>query len=381
MIVAAADWFFWKRFATLPIKHMVTAVEWYSPREAVAGAAGVALSPIPAAERTIASAALASALAYAQQRPTVALLVMHSGRIELEYYGTGYSAASYTDSQSMHKSVLALLLGQAIADGKIGSVNDPIGRYLPEWAHDRRGAIRIRDLLHMSSGLAQAAQSLNPFSSAMQLFLGTARRAKLMRTALAGTPDSVFDYNPINSELLGLIIESATGRRYAQYLSERLWQPLQAGTAYLWLDQPGGVPHTACCLQATARDWLRLGALIANRGYVGDREVVPARWLEEMQRSSDHNPNYGYQIWLGRSFTPARTYTPASNFKAFHSAPFLAPDVAYFDGSGGQRVYIVPSLQLVIVHTGEATRDWDDAFLPNTLIRGLTPPLQPGRSE
>lgn len=371
LIVVASDWLFWKRYVTLPAKHIVTAIDWYEPREAVPGIETPPLITLAGSEHVISATALDKALSYVKQRPTVAFIVMHAGRIELEFYGAGYSATSVTDSQSMHKSVLGLLIGLAIADGKIGSVDDPIGHYIPEWSADARGAITIRSLLQMSSGLAHPTQSMNPFSSGLQLFMGSDRRARLLRVARQRAPGEVFDYNNVNSELLGLIVERATGLRYAQYLSTRLWQPLGASTAHVWLDHADGIPHTACCLQTTGRDWLRLGALIADNGMVNGRSVVPASWLEQMQRSSPRNANYGFQLWLGRSFTPQRAYTASSRFTVRHSEPFLAADVIYFDGSGGQRVYVVPSRALVIVHTGDATGDWDDAFLPNTLIRGL----------
>lgn len=372
LIIVATDLVFWHRYVTLPMRHIVTATEWYTPRVAVTGAASTSLVVAAPAQRTISESAFAAALTYAKARPTVALLVFHAGQIELEYYGAGFSASSLTDSQSMHKSVLAMLVGLAIEDGSIQSVEDPIGRYIPEWDDDPRGAIRLRSLLQMSSGLAPASMSLNPFASGLQLYLASDRRPKLLQTRAAQRPEETFDYNPLNSELLGTIVEHATGQSYAAYLSQRLWKPLGASTAYLWADHPGGLVHTSCCLQATARDWLRLGLLVMNRGLVDGRQVVPAAWIDAMLTSSPRNPNYGYQIWLGREFTPERRYTVASKLRAHHGEPFAAPDVAYFDGSGGQRVYVVPSAKLVIVHTGEATFDWDDAFLPNAILRGLT---------
>ena len=111
LIVVSVDPTFWRRRLTLPMKHIVTATDWYSPRVVVAGAAGPALVGAAPSERVIAATALDAALDYGKAHPTVALLVFHAGRIELEYYGRGYSANSLTDSQSMHKSVLALLYG------------------------------------------------------------------------------------------------------------------------------------------------------------------------------------------------------------------------------------------------------------------------------
>jgi CubicO group peptidase (beta-lactamase class C family) len=374
LIAFAADPVFWQRYFTLPLRHMVTATDWYTPKATVTGAPGSSEPDFAVAgsgASGIRPDAIARALAYAKARQTVALLVYHSGVLGLEYYAPGFSAASLTDSQSMHKSVLGLLVGIAIGEGSIHSVEDPIGRYLPEWSADPRGAIRVRELLQMSSGLAQASQSLNPFSSGVQLLLSSERLPKLLRTPLTSVPGRDFDYNPVDSELLGAVLESATHRSYADYLSERLWRPLGARDAYVWLDHAGGLAHTACCLQATARDWLRLGLLVMHRGFVGNRTVVPAAWLTAMLAPSAENPNYGYQVWLGRSFMPVRHYTSSSSFTSRQSEPFAAPDVVYFDGSGGQRVYIVPSRDLVIVRTGEATRDWDDAFLPNIIIRGI----------
>ena len=110
LIVVASDWLFWKRFVTLPAKHMVTAIDWYEPREAVPGIEAPPLAILAGSEHVISATALDKALSYVKQRPTVAFIVMHAGRIELEFYGAGYSAASVTDSQSMHKSVLGLLI-------------------------------------------------------------------------------------------------------------------------------------------------------------------------------------------------------------------------------------------------------------------------------
>jgi CubicO group peptidase (beta-lactamase class C family) len=104
---------------------------------------------------------------------------------------------------------------------------------------------------------------------------------------------------------------------------------------------------------------------------VGDRQVVPAQWMKDIITPSPTNPNYGYFTWIGTTYTKVRPYNSKATATAFHSEPFAAPDVIYFDGFGGQRVYIVPSKQLVIVHTGPLRQDWDDAILPNMIIRAL----------
>jgi CubicO group peptidase (beta-lactamase class C family) len=127
---------------------------------------------------------------------------------------------------------------------------DPLSRYLPEWRGDPRGAIRVADLLGMSSGLAQYRFTLNPFASDTSFrFLNSSDRSGvLLTTPLAWAPGSRFDYNDANAQLAGLVVERATGRRYADYFRERFWRPLGGQHAELWLDREGASAMTACCL-------------------------------------------------------------------------------------------------------------------------------------
>jgi len=108
-----------------------------------------------------------------------------------------------------------------------------------------------------------------------------------------------------------------------------------------------------------------------DHGRVGERQLVPEQWMKDIITPSARNPNYGYLTWLGTTWEKERSYNRKSAAAAFHSEPFAAPDVIYFDGFGGQRVYIVPSKQLVIVTTGPLRQEWDDALLPNLIIRGM----------
>lgn len=139
------------------------------------------------------------------------------------------------------------------------------------------------------------------------------------------------------------------------------------------------MPRTFCCLLASAPAWMHVGVLMLNDGRVDGRQVLPAGWVAEMTRPSAANPNYGLQVWLGSPADGVRRYNRMSGLVAPHSEPYLAPDVVYFDGAGGQRVYIVPSAELVIVRIGKGRFDWDDAILPNTLLRGM--PLRVGEPE
>jgi CubicO group peptidase (beta-lactamase class C family) len=124
-------------------------------------------------------------------------------------------------------------------------------------------------------------------------------------------------------------------------------------------------------LFASAEDWLNVGRLILANGRMNGRQVVPASWIATMRTASPTNPNYG-MIWKGSPFQTERRYAKDVNYVVKASQPYAAQDLMFLDGYGGQRVYIVPSKQLVIVRIGVAQRnDWDDAALPNMILRGL----------
>lgn len=362
---------YWQRVFTAPLGE-VWRTEWYEPLERVPG--NELELPSRAGDTitgdTITAEALALAQAYADETDSVALLVWHKGSLVYERYGERFDATTMTDPASAHKTIVGLLVGAAISDGLIESLDTPAADFLPEWTDEARRKIRIRDLLSMSSGL-EIVSGLNPTGDAMKLNIGFDIPGIVFKVPAESPPGTVFQYSNINSQLLGIILQRAAGKRYAEYLSERLWSRLGAGDAYVWLDHEGGIARTFCCLHTTGRGWLRVGLLLLNQGKVGDDQVVPAEWVAAMTTPSATNPNYGYQIWLGSPPTDRRQYNSKNSFKALHSEPFAAPDMMYIDGFGGQRVYVVPSQDLVIVRTGRAQLEWDDAKLPNAILRGI----------
>jgi CubicO group peptidase (beta-lactamase class C family) len=341
------------------------------PLERVAGGASIDIPTMSASQ--ISDEALAKAIAYGEETRSHALLVYHDGAIRLEHYYPGHDAAETTPTQSMHKSVVAMLVGIAIRDGYIKSVDDPASLYLPEWANDARQATTIRHMLQQSSGINFATFGINPLGGFFQLMLGadvTPVALNLEQEVPAGTR---FDYNSAIPQNMGLIVQRATGKRYSEYLSEALWKHLGVPDAWVVLDsEENAMPRTSCCLKATARAWLRLGMLHLDQGRVGGRQVVPAEWMRDIATPSEHNPNYGYFTWLGTEHNQYRYYNRKTSTRVLHSEPYAAPDVIYFDGFGGQRVYIIPSRKLVIVRTGSIAPSWDDAYLPNVIIGGLS---------
>ncbi|MFQ5609879.1 MAG: serine hydrolase domain-containing protein [Woeseiaceae bacterium] len=340
------------------------------PRERVPGGTPV---DIPAATAPgISAAALDQAVAYGRETGSHALLVYRDDGIELEHYYPGHDADSITPTQSMHKSVLAMLVGIAIEEGHIGSVDDPAAKYLDEWANDERAGITIRHMLRQTSGIDFATIGFNPLGGFFQLMLGADVTGASLHLPLAVEPGTQFDYNSAIPQNMGLLIQRATGKRYAEYLSEALWRHIGAPDAFVLLDSDEKrMPRTSCCLEATARSWLHVGLLHLQQGRFAGRQVVPADWIREISVPGKINPDYGYFTWLGNEYREYRYYNRRTSTRVFHSEPFVAPDVTFFDGFGGQRVYIIPSHRLVIVRTGSMATDWDDAYLPNLIVRDL----------
>ena len=117
---------------------------------------------------------------------------------------------------------------------------------------------------------------------------------------------------------------------------------------------------------ATPRDWAKVGQLFLDRGRVNDQQVISAAWLDKMRQPSNLVSKYGYHIWL-----QARDDHQPGKYNRSASTPFIAEDTFYLDGASNQRVYIIPSQDLVIVRIGEKSKDWDDAVIPNTLVKSL----------
>lgn len=339
----------------------------YWPAERVAGVA--VPKPLPRrAASCLAPEALAPAQAEIERVRSTAFLVWRDGAVEYEWYGNGHGPEARLDPASMHKSVLGIAYGLAQADGFIPDLDAPVSRWLKEWAGDARGRITVRQMLTMASGLAPMKFDMTPGAPYSRALLGADSTALPLQLTLADTPGQVFNYQSPISQLLGLVLERATGERYAQYLSRRLWQPLGAADAWVALDRPGGLARTASALMARPEDWLRLGLLFVDGGRIDGRSVVPERWIEAMRTPSAANPNYGLHLWRASPHAALRRYNAATPVGVPAREPFAADDMVFFDGAGAQRVYVSAREKLVIVREGAGTLDWDDAWVPNLVV-------------
>lgn len=332
----------------------------YVPTEKVQGASGRPLPVAPPDRLAIAPEALATAKRQADASHTMALIVYAGGKVQLEDYAPGFSAESRFDSYSSAKGLLALAVMIAVDKGFL-RLDDPASRYIPAWRADGRKAIRVRDLLWMQSGLAIRRFEVKPYNPVLDMFIGLDIKPFVDAAPLARPPGEAFEFNHMNAQALHDVLTAATGLRYAQFLSRYLWMPLGASDAMVALDHEGGEARTVCCFVNTARNWLRIGVMLANGGRFEGRRIISRANARMLSAPSPRNPAFGMFMQVAN---------PGGASGAANTG-YHAPDLYYFEGHGGQRLYVVPSRGLVAYRTGRVDYDWDDVRFANTLLDGL----------
>lgn len=377
---AVSDRVFWLRWFSQPGEEAVlTDWDWYEPVDVIADGPSPPLPDAAPGTRAIAAEAIAEAQAYAEEYDSIAFLVAVNGQLELEHYGEGYDRTTIVDSQSMHKGLLGVVVALAADKGFISSLDQPASDYITTWAGDARQDITVGQLLDMTSGLGQVESSASVFSPVQRLFFGTDLDGPVEDMPLAFTPGTQFDFNHVNSQALHAVLVGATGMRYADFVRDYLWQPLGAGFAQVRLDHPGGTARIFCCIQTRPMDWMRLGVMLANGGLVGDTQVMSPEWVNRVMTGTRLNPNFGLHVWLGSPYSGTRLISGPGSRRAPVSEAFLADDVMYVEGRGGQRLYVVPSAGLVAYRTGQIDFSWDDAKIVNMLLQGMA--AEAGKKE
>ncbi|MGB8327818.1 MAG: serine hydrolase [Steroidobacteraceae bacterium] len=389
--IVAADWPFLKRVISLPDGPGEWPESFYQPVAAIDGGSGGFFPTALPGERTVADPALEAAAQWAGDHGSVALLVLHHGSLQLERYWHGVSGDRLVSGRAMSRSLVSLAYAEAVAKGLV-DLADPAEKYLPEWRGDPRGQITVRELLQATSGLEELPldiEASDPDAPLPQRWLArirslTGRNSRLMLDPdfgkvalsfkLAHEPGARFAMADANPQLLGVILERATGRDYERWIEEKIWRPLGASHAEFYMDRANGMPAAYCCFRATPHDWLRLGALLADDGRVLGRPVLPPGWIRRMAVTSRANPLYGLQVWSGKAPAGLREYVPGSGRGVRATEAFVADDTVWMEDAGGRTIWAIPSLELVIVRLGGASAAWDGAVIPNTIVRGIRQP-------
>lgn len=360
-------------------------LESYDTLESVPGAKRP--NPLPAARPAdirISAGALAAARDYAAANNSTALLIWHRGKlVEASYFGGATPSATFA-SRSLAKPMTAVAIGRAIALGKIKSLDQPVADFVTEWQGDaRRSRILVRHLLDMRSGFL--AQSMAPeYQDILNRAYLHPRHGEIIvhEYPLTDEPGTRYEYNNAIAELVALVIERATGVRYGEFISREILQRIDAPGGEIWVDRPGGLAHSGCCLMVPPETYLRLAILLMQDGRWQGRRLLPEGYVDAMRTATAENPYYGLGVYVPGPYIKRRGFAnPARDVEArrvLHSEPYLTDDLFLFDGNSNQVAFIVPSKDLIILRVGNDPprkdgREWDNSFLPNTILRGLTP--------
>jgi CubicO group peptidase (beta-lactamase class C family) len=272
---------------------------------------------------------------------TVGLLLIKNDAIQNEKYWDGYSDSSLSGSFSMAKSITSLLIGVAIKEGKITSVQQPVSDFLPEFKVGEKAAVKIIDLLTMSSGSDWDESYINPLSVTTALYYGSDVYTTATSVNIIHRPGTLHSYKSGDTQLLGLILEKATGKSLSDYAAEKIWQPLGAQHPALWsVDHENGHEKAYCCFNSNTRDFARIGKLMLDSGKVNGQPLIDSQYYAQSIKACgipDVNGKacdyYGLQWWIDPEH----------------------PDIFYARGILGQYIIVIPSKKEIIVRLGKKT--------------------------
>jgi CubicO group peptidase (beta-lactamase class C family) len=322
--------------------------------------------------------ALAKATQYVAARNTAAFIVWKDGAIETERYFGDNTRETPLVSRSLSKPVTALIVGRALAQGHIQSLDQPVADFITEWADDpRRSKILVRHLLDMRTGFLPQGFAMDPKDVLNRAYLHPRHDEVIIHDyPMTHEPGTRYEYSNATSEMVAPVIERATGMRYSEYLSQALLEPIGAAGGSIWTNREGGMAHSGCCMLLPARAWLKMGILVLQDGVWDGEQLLPEGFAAQMRQGTAENQYYGLGLWLAGQYVERRGFAhPSVPFGAvLHSEPYLDKDIALFDGNGNQTVYMIPSKNMVVVRLGGRPAkevEWDNPFLPNLLIRDL----------
>jgi CubicO group peptidase (beta-lactamase class C family) len=279
--------------------------------------------------------------AFVESLDTRALLVYKGDSLIYEEYWDQHNKGQVSNSFSVAKTLVALLIGIAVDEGKIKSLDEPVANYIKKFKEGGREKITIRQLLQMSSGLDWEESGKNPLSDNAESYYGTDLYGLVTRQRIITNPGSEFLYQSGNSQLLSFILNKATGKSTSKYAEEKIWSRIgMTGDAFWNLDKEGGDEKAFCCLYANARDYGKLGLLLENEGKYKEKQIIPEWYYKEMIANPEgmgteegvKNTRYGLHIW---------TYSGGDS------------PVYYCRGINGQYIITIPKENLTIIRLGE----------------------------
>ncbi len=279
---------------------------------------------------------------YMAQQRAAGLVILQDGKVRLERYGMGFDAKGRWTSFSVAKSFTSTLVGAAIQDGFIKSLEDKVSQYVPDLRGSAYDDVTVRQLLTMSSGVKWNEDYEDPkadvamFNNAVPDPGVDATVSYMRKLPRAHPPGEVWHYNTGETNLIGVLVSSAVKKPLSQYLQEKIWQPAGMEAEATWLQGKTGHEIAGCCLQAATRDFARFGLFVLANGNVGGKKIVPADWFAQathkQKEIGEPGHGYGFQWW---------TYDDGS---------------VAAQGIFGQGIFIDPKRHLVIASNADWTR-------------------------
>ena len=232
---------------------------------------------------------------------TKSFLVIKNDSILFEKYYDGYDQNSLSNSFSVAKSIVTSMMGKAIMEGKIKGLDQPVSDYFEEYKEGLASVLTVGDLATMSSGMDWSEKYYSVINITSESYFTKDLRSVILRQKIIDKPGQGFRYSSGDTQLLGMVIEKATGISLSEYLSEKFWKPMGAENNALWqIDSENyGMEKAYCCIAATARDFARFGKLYINKGKWNDEVILDSSFVElSIQPSFKDSPYYGYGWWL-----------------------------------------------------------------------------------
>ncbi len=266
---------------------------------------------------------------------TIAYVIIKNDSITYEWYAKNYSKTSKTNSFSMAKSIVSAMLGKAIMEGYIKNLDQPVGDFFPEF---KNAKTTVGDLSAMASGLNWVEHYTSPFSITARANYDDNLKETILNLKVSETPGKTFKYLSGSTQLLGMVIEKATGTTLTNYLSKSFWQPLGAAQNALWQldDKKNKLAKAFCCISSNARDFARFGKLYKNHGQWNGKQILDSTFIAKSIKPRFKNAPYGYGFWL-------------SNYK--NKSLFAMRGIL------GQYVITIPEDDVIIVRLGHERSD------------------------
>lgn len=291
-------------------------------------------------------------IAELKNNKSAAFLVLKNGEVLTEEYFNGYNDRSRTNSFSMAKTVVTLLLGHAIEDEIVTSLDQPITDHIPEFKDDPIGKhATAAHFSLMNSGYEWVEHYYTPFSPTVQLYYGGDVTSFLLGREFSQSPGDFWEYSSASTQILGIflhraIIASGKAESLSDYLSKKIWQPMGMNDHALWHLDNSGMELVYCCLNTNARNYAKLGQLMLDRGEWNGQQLINSKFIDKMIEPAGQR-YYGLSTWL---------------------APDDTPSYYWFSGHLGQYIIVIPTHNVVIVRLGEQMNP-DEDFRTQTLPR------------